>query len=305
MPLKHYKNEDKEKLAIGQVLYAKRFGLSVDRKLCKGCTICQLVCPRDAISLKSVPKSPDGKARPPLVDIDENKCDFHAICAVTCPFGAINVTVNNEPKTPTVEKEAYPLLLRDITIDEERCTPDCKICEEKCPLGIISVKFDQLTAEEIDERKKKKLPITSKKTIVTIRKELCAACKVCEIECPAKVVKVTKFFNGSIKINQELCPEDCHDCLDVCPVNALFLGNDGKIYVNDMFCIYCGACVNVCPKPEALELSRTSIRHTPVKSGAWNKALEKLTSTSGLGSELRAKRTGKAREAIKNLELGS
>lgn len=303
MPMKRYKNEDKDKLAIGQVLYAKRFGLTVDRELCKGCIICKLVCPREAITLKPVPKSADGKTQPPTVDIDENKCDFHAICAVACPFGAINVTVNDELKTPTVEKEAYPLLLRDIRIDSEKCTPDCKICEEKCPLGIISVRFEPLTPEEIDVRKKKGLPVTSKRTIVDVKKELCATCRVCEAECPAKVVQVTKFFEGSIKINQELCPESCHDCLDVCPVNALYLGDDDKVYVNDMFCIYCDACVNVCPKPEALELSRTSIRHTPIKSGAWNKALEKLTSTSGLDKELRARRTGKAKEAVKNLKL--
>jgi 4Fe-4S ferredoxin len=303
MPMKRYKEGTKDKLAIGQVLYAKRFGLTLDRNLCKGCVICKLVCPREAITLKPILKGVDGKARPPLVDIDENKCDFHAICAVACPFGAIKVTVNDEEKMPTVEKEAYPLLLRNIKIDSERCTPDCKICEEKCPLDIISVRFEPLTPEEIEERKKKGLPATSKKTMVDVKKELCSSCRICEAECPAKVIQVTKFFDGSIKINQELCPEGCHDCLDVCPVNALYLGDDDKVYVNDMFCIYCGACLNVCPKPEALELSRTSVRHTPIKSGAWNKALEKITSTSGLVRELRAKRTDKAREAIKNLKL--
>ena len=302
MPLKHYKNEDKDKLSIGQILYAKRFGLTIDKDLCKGCVICTLVCPREAITLRPVPKSPEGQAKPPAVDVDENKCDFHAICAVACPFGAIRVTVNDEQTTPTVEKEAFPLLIRDIRIDSERCDPDCKICEEKCPLGIISVKFEPLTPEDIEKRKKRGLPTTSEKTIVEVDKDLCATCRVCEAECPANVIQVTKFFEGSITIHQELCPEGCQDCLDVCPVNALYLDNDGKVYVNDMFCIYCGACMNVCPKPEALELSRVSVRHTPIKSGAWNKALEKLTSPSGLDRELRAKRTDKAKEAIHNLK---
>lgn len=253
MPMKHYKEEDRDKLAISQILYTKQYGLTVDRNLCKGCTVCELVCPREAIMLKPVSKGSDGKAQPPIVDIDENKCDFHAICAVTCPFGAIRVTINNEEKSPTVEKEAYPLLLRDIQVDSERCQPDCKICEEKCPLDVISVKFSSLTPAEIEARKKKSLPTTSKKTIVDVKKELCAACRVCEATCPARVIKVTKFFDGSIKIDQELCPEGCHDCLDVCPVDALYLGDDSGVHVNDMFCIYCGACLNVCPKPEALE----------------------------------------------------
>lgn len=302
MPIKRYKEEDEDALSIGQALYAKRYGLTLDRQLCTGCVICRLVCPREAITLKPVPKGLDGKAKPPLVDIDENKCDYHGICAVTCPFGAIKITLNDEEKMLAVEKEAYPLLLRDIQIDSERCDPNCKICEEKCPLGIISVRFEPLTPEEMEERKKKGLPYTSEKTIVDVEKKLCATCRVCEAECPAKVIRVTKFFDGSIKIDQELCPEGCQDCLDVCPVNALYLGEDGKVYAHDMFCIYCGACVNVCPRPEALELIRTSVRHTPVKSGAWNKALELLTSTSGLKREIKAKRTAKARDAVKKLK---
>ena len=272
--------------------------------MCKGCIICTIVCPREAITLKPVPKGSDGKAQAPLVDIDENKCDYHAICAITCPFGAIKIRVNDEEKMPTVEKEAFPQILRDIQVDSERCEPECKICEEKCPLQVVSVKFEPLNPEEIDERKKKGLPSTQNKTVVDINKEACAAFRVCEVECPAKVIRVTKLFDGSIKINQELCPEACHDCLDVCPVTALYLSDDNKVYVNEMFCIYCGACLNVCPKPEALELKRTSVRHSPIKSGAWNKALEKLTSSSGLNREIRAKRATKARDAIKNRNLG-
>ncbi len=301
--MKRYKIEDRDRLSIGQVLYAKRFGLTVDKKLCKGCVVCKLVCPREAITLKPGPENPNRKVQSFTINIDEEKCDFHAICAATCPFGAIRVTINNEEKSPIVEKEAFPILIRDIQVDNEKCQPDCKICEEKCPLNIISVKFFPLTPDEIEARKKNGLPTTSNKTIVDVKKELCATCRICEAACPARVIKVTKFFDGSIKINQDSCPEGCHDCLDVCPVDALFLGENGKVYVNDMFCIYCGACINVCPKPEALELRRTLIRHTPIKSGAWNKALEKLTSTSGLDRELRAKRTGKARDAIKGLKL--
>jgi 4Fe-4S ferredoxin len=193
-------------------------------------------------------------------------------------------------------------LLRDIEIDSERCDPDCTLCEEKCPLNVITVSFEPLTPEEIITRKEKGFPDATKRTIVDVKKELCATCRVCEVECPAQVIRVTKFFDGSIDINQELCPEGCQDCYDVCPVNALYVGDDGKVYVNDVFCIYCGVCLNVCPRPEALFLSRTGIRHTPIKSGAWNKALERLTSISGLKREMKAKRAIKAMDAIKKLK---
>ncbi len=298
MPVKRYKTEDEDQLSIGQILYVKRFALTVDKKLCRGCAVCKLVCPREAITLKPVPKPPNGKARPPVISIDENRCDFHAICAVVCPFGAIKVTVNDEQKAPTVEKEAYPTIPRHIQINSESCSRGCKVCEEKCPLGIISVSVEPLMR---GEHEKKGRFEHSKKTKVEIRKELCATCRVCELECPEKAIKVTKLFEGSIRIESDLCMDGCQDCLDVCPVNALYLDEDDKVQVNDAICVYCGACVNVCPRSGALQVKRTSIHHTPIRSGAWNKALEKLTSTSGLDRELQAKRMKKAREAVKNL----
>ena len=65
VPMKRLKQEDNKQLKLSQVLYAKRFDLTVDRKLCKGCVICTLACPREAITLKPLPKDADGKAQPP------------------------------------------------------------------------------------------------------------------------------------------------------------------------------------------------------------------------------------------------
>jgi ferredoxin len=85
----------------------------------------------------------------------------------------------------------------------------------------------------------------------------------------------------------------------VCPIDgALELQKDGKVYPFDRFCIYCGACVKVCPEPEALDVVRHSIRHTPVKSGAWHKALETICDISGFERELRIRRTSKLMEAL-------
>jgi len=302
LPLRLYKDDDSNKLSIGQVLYAKRYNLTLDRNLCKGCDVCKVVCPREAIFLKPLPRDTDGKARAPLVDIDVRKCDYHAICATMCPFGAITVSINDQNHLPAVEKEAYPELVRQIEINSDSCEPECKICEEKCPLGVISVHFEPIKAEEAAARGiKVARGEEPTRTMVDVDKVHCACCKVCEAACPVHIIKVEKFFNGSIRIDQEKCPEGCRDCLDVCPVNALYL-EGGKVYPNDEFCIYCRACVNVCPRPEALEVTRTSVRHTPVKSGAWNKSLEKLTSVAGVRRELTARRMIKAREAVSNLQ---
>jgi len=66
-----------------------------------------------------------------------------------------------------------------------------------------------------------------------------------------------------------------------------------------MFCVYCGACKIVCPVGEALDFKRTRINHAPVRSGAWNKALERLTSPTDMAKELKTKRSLKARESVK------
>jgi 4Fe-4S ferredoxin len=107
-------------------------------------------------------------------------------------------------------------------------------------------------------------------------------------------------MEGKISINQAKCPEGCTDCLDVCPITgALYLSDeDKKVYVNELFCDYCGACKVVCPVDEALTFKRTKIVHSPVRSGAWNKALDKLTSPVDAVKELKAKSSKKAVETV-------
>ena len=285
--MKRYKKEQNGRLEVGQILYTKRFTLTVDRNLCKSCELCKLVCPREAVSLVSAKsaKNTDGKAALPIVDIDENKCDFHGICAVVCPFSAITITANGINELPAVSKEAFPSLVRDIKVNSEKCKPGCKKCEDMCPLGIITVNIVNKDSQEIK-----------------IEKELCAGCQICWMECPEDAIEVTKFIEGSIQINNEGCADGCRQCLDACPVNAIaFDESDGKVYAKDINCIYCGACLQVCPNKDALQIERTAIRHTPVKSGAWTKGLEKLTSGSGVKRELGAENTDKARKAVEKL----
>ena len=299
MPLKNCKTETEQQLSISRVLYAKNFTLTVNRKLCKGCDVCKTICPREAIELKPIPKQEGENAQAPVVDVNEEKCDYEGVCVAMCPFNAISLSIDGETRNPVVDQECFPTLVRELVINDLHCKPNCKLCEE-CPLEIINVIFGPLSHEEASSQNIE-IKRASQKTIVKVKKDLCACCRVCEATCPVHVIQVQKFFNGSIKIYQDRCPEGCHDCFDVCPVSALSLGDDGKVYANDMFCIYCKACSNVCPKPEALEVQRTSIIHTPIKSGAWNQALEKLTSPTGVRKELRVKGSNKAVEAVKKL----
>lgn len=297
--MKLLKNETENELTIEMILHAKRYSLTVDKTRCTGCGICMEICPREAIEIKKTPKADGEKAKPPTIDINEEKCHYCGMCDPICPFGALKVKINGEHMIPVINNESFPQLIREIEVDTTKCDLDCVDCEKACPLEIIKVSVHAPDGEEVTDiasrSNKESLTVT-----VDIEKDFCPCCRLCEMKCPEGAIRVEKIFYGNLRINREKCPEGCQDCLDVCPIpEALYLSGDGKVYVNELYCIYCGVCKIVCPEEGALELHRTYIRHTPVRSGAWNKALEKLTSTKVMTKELRTKSSTRAKESVK------
>jgi len=298
MPMKLVKTENENELKVERILHAKRYSLTLDKKLCVGCEVCSIICPREAIEIKTAPKTKGEKARHPTIEVDEQKCQYCGICNTLCPFGALKVRVDGEHVIPVVNTESFPKLIREIEVDTAKCDLDCVECEKACPLELIKVSVLTPDGEEVSDVASK----SNKENLsihIDIKENSCPCCRLCEMKCPKGTIRVRKMFQGVMKINQEKCPEDCQDCLDVCPITgALYLGDDGKVHVNELYCIYCGVCKLVCPEEGALELQRTYVHHTPVRSGAWNKALEKLTSTPEMTKELRAKGSTKARESV-------
>jgi 4Fe-4S ferredoxin len=301
MPLKTLKKDTAGTLTLEWILHVKNYKLALDKARCVGCQICSLACPKDAIKLQKQPKVQDEKAKKAKVDINLAKCNFCGICDVSCPYGAIKFTLNGEHALSVIDKESFPELIRDIKVDTRQCPKDCVECEDACPLNLIKVTrlgYDGKPVENL-----KSLTPSQRKRVqvnLDIQKDYCPTCRVCEFKCASGVIKVRKFMEGKITINQAKCPEGCTDCLDVCPIaGALYLSDeDKKVYVNELFCDYCGACKVVCPVDEALTLKRTKIHHSLVRSGAWNKALEKLTSPVDAVKELKAKGSQKAVETV-------
>jgi 4Fe-4S ferredoxin len=297
MPLKTIKKDTADALTLEWVLHVKDYKLTLDKNRCVGCQICTFACPKEAIKTEKQSKLSGEKARKARVDIDLAKCNFCGICDILCPYGAINVTLDGKHILSVVEKESFPQLVRDVQVDANKCSTNCKETEEACPLDLIRVSWVAPDGKNVESVS----PTEGLKLKIDVQKEYCPCCRVCEIKGPDGVMRVRKFLCGKIGIHPEKCPEGCRDCLDVCPITgALYLSDeDKKVYPDERFCVYCGACKLVCPIDGALELKRTKIVHTPIRSGAWNKALERLTLPIGISKELKTKSSLKTRESVK------
>jgi 2-oxoglutarate ferredoxin oxidoreductase subunit delta len=62
----------------------------IDQDRCKGCMLCQLVCPQDLISIADTQLNGNGYHPAILIDPD-GTCTGCAICAVICPDVCITV----------------------------------------------------------------------------------------------------------------------------------------------------------------------------------------------------------------------
>ena len=300
MPLKTIKKEAADALTLEWVLQVKNYKLTLDKNRCVSCQVCTAACPKEAIKTQKQPKIQGEKTKKAKVDIDLAKCNFCGICDVTCPYGAIKVTLNGAHDLSILEKDSYPQLVRDITVDTSKCEKECVECETACPLSLIKISkvgFDGKPIQNVQAlspNEEKRVQLS-----VDIQKDYCPTCRVCEFKCAPGALKVKKAFEGEISINQEKCPEGCIDCLDVCPIKGtLVLGEDKKVHVNQLYCTYCGACKNVCPVEEALVVKRSKVHHTPIRSGTWNKALERITSPADAAKELKAQESENRRKVV-------
>ena len=305
------KKEKRKEIKIKRSFLKRNYVICANKELCNGCGICIEICPKEAI-IDIPAKIVDGHLiKKPRIDFDIEKCVLCGECAVLCPLNAISMEVDGENISIVVKNEVFPSMVKDIQVAKEeipvgeetiseppgyrtktktqlsKCDPKCEIiCQKECPIEAIKVKTRIGESGEVEEI-----------LDVEIDKSKCNYCKRCMIACPFGAIVVKKPYQGTIKIDTKLCPEDCAVCKEICPTNTIQT-KDGKMMVSDEFCVFCSACQKVCPE-KAIKVERNWVLHTDIKAAAWLTALKKLTSEQTVSKELRIKSLTKKINRVK------
>ncbi len=289
------KKDSPERQSLLRPMVTRRYELVADHTLCCGCSICLTVCPQEAITL-SKPVLADGRLRArPRVDIDPDKCSFCGECVALCPTHALALTVNGVPEVPVIKGKAFPMLIRTMRVNQAICqaTADAAYIDN-CPTGAISGQVER----DAEGR------VTGVRNAQVDRNK-CIACTHCMEQGPVGAFQVVKPYQGRAFLNVALCPPGCQACADVCPSHAITYDGE-RVHVDRRFCLFCSACENVCPAPGAVRILRSGFVHTPIQSGAWARALDKLVSYREVSREYETKGQAKRKKAVlEGLLLGA
>ncbi len=287
------KTDTPERQTLLRPMVLRRSELVVDHEACCGCVLCKLVCPREAISL-SAGELADGRMTvAPRMDIDPALCSMCGECVVICPTHALSMTIDGKPEIPVISGKAFPYLLRNVRVDQGAAAASTDTGYiDNCPVGAISADV------ALDEDGQ-----VASVSNVEVDRGKCIACTRCMQLGPAGAFAITKPYQGHVRLNVSLCPEGCQACADICPTKCI--SYDGQqVSVDERFCIYCGACEHVCPAEGAIAVQRTNILHTPIESGAWVKALDKLVAYQAVVREYDRKGQLRRRRAVLTGLLG-
>ncbi len=283
---KTIKSASAEAVSLLRPMVTRRYEFQAIHETCCGCGTCAKVCPREAITLSDGVLADGRVVAKPRVDIDVT-CSFCGECVALCPTHSLVMTVNGQEEVPVQKGKAFPLLMRRVAINQQVLANTTDVAYiDNCPRGAISADVARNASGEVESVRN-----------VAIDRAKCVNCTHCMQEGPRGGFTITRPYRGWAALDVALCPAGCQACADVCPSRAITY-DGAQVHLDERFCLYCGACEKVCPAEGAVRITRTGFLHTPIESGAWRKALEKLVSVQEVVREFDVKNQQRRRNAV-------
>ncbi|AEA47087.1 4Fe-4S binding protein [Archaeoglobus veneficus] len=258
----------------GEIVEKSKLPLSLGGKIeklenCVDCMLCVEVCPVDAIERRVLARRedfPKADARG-SIRIDTEKCNLCGICASFCDaFKLVDKDVKPGNLTPFAE----------ILIDEEKCDY-CGLCVKLCPEEAIEVESSKVIEADVE------------RVAEVVFTDRCIHCGYCVAVCPYEAVINIKPVEGEIKVYWKrlarVCePLSCKACVVVCKTRAWHI--DSELKLEPEFCVYCGACENVCPH-RLIEVDVHAIHLAEsIKWPAWWNAVSRILSKQTVEREI-------------------
>jgi Fe-S-cluster-containing hydrogenase component 2 len=80
-------------------------------------------------------------------------------------------------------------------------------------------------------------------------------CNICKIACATtyfrdesgRLARLKVETNNELDENVVTVCTQCNECIDICPVNALYKDKSGVVVLNREVCVNCLICVGYCP----------------------------------------------------------
>ena len=133
---------------------------------CTACTICERVCPTNAITPGEI------------FYIDPDLCINCSVCGVYCPFDAIDDS--HDVTVQRIKAKQIPKAL----VHEETCT-GCEFCVDVCPFDAIEMRP---ASDDLDTS----VPLPQTSQIAYVLEKQCVSCKLCEQVCIKDAIEVPR-----------------------------------------------------------------------------------------------------------------
>ena len=305
------KTANEQEIKLERWMVTRHYVMTWDLDRCVGCQIGPLVCRKDAVIHVDGEVMDGRLTKKPSVDIDPEKCVLCGMCEIVCPKNAITLTINDKRENPVLMYDAFPALIQSNVFDRDKFDWKKKdFVIDNCPTDVISYDEEHDTLLVDDEHciRCRQCEIASGGAFqvvqpwqgsVELRREKCVeGCFACADICPTRALRINN--EGNLVLADYFCIK-CGACMQVCPIKPEVEGYEVTFEsLGVTKTVTHTRVTNVKDLPIWVE--RWRVRHEPVQSAAWIEALGKMASDKAGAVEIDSKRALKRRDLLKALK---